>query len=77
MTAKKSAKQPPRGKTKLLTLNLDGKSANIGFADFVHEVLFAVGNRSQSKPDVRDPGNPVLHVNAAGELVVYVSDWSV
>lgn len=69
-------KKPPSGK-KLVTLHLDGKVANVGMASFVHDVLFAVGNRSQNNEQERANGNPRLHVNAAGELVVYVTEWSV
>lgn len=71
------AKRAPSGKTKLVTLHVDGKSANVGFAEFLHDVVRAVGNRSQSDLERVQSGSPVLHVNAAGELVVYVSEYSV
>jgi hypothetical protein len=72
-----ATKRPPQGKTKLITLHVDGKLASVGFAEFLHTVLDAVGNRSTGDLEVRNNGGPILHVNAAGELVVYVADWTV
>jgi hypothetical protein len=72
-----SARRPPQGKTKLLTLHVDGKVANVGFAEFLHDVLHAVGNRSTRNLEETNNGGPILHVNAGGDLVVYVNDWTV
>ena len=72
-----ATKRPPSGKKKLLTLHLDGACANVGLAEFLHDVLFAVGNRSTEDLERKQNGSPVLHVNASGDVCVYVNDWSV
>jgi hypothetical protein len=70
-------KQPPSNKKKLITLHLDGKLMNVGMAEFLHEVMFAVGNRSAGDLEVKQEGAPTVHVNAAGDVVIYVTDWTV
>lgn len=76
MPTKSNQKKPPPGK-KLISLHIDGKRMNVGMAEFLHEVLFAVGNRSTSDLEVANAGAPTMHINAAGDLVIYVSDWTV
>lgn len=71
------ARKVPSSKTKLLTLHVDGKKVNVGMAEFVHDALAAAGNRSQGDLERVNNGDPTIHVNAAGDLVVYVDQWSV
>jgi hypothetical protein len=72
-----TARRAPKGKTKLVTLHIDGNLVNVGMAEFIGEVLNAVAHRSQSNLDEVRHGDPTFHTNAAGELVIYVNNRSV
>ena len=75
MTTIVANKRAPSGK-KLISLHLDGKSATVGMAEFIGTVLHAVGSRSTNDLERTQNGGPTLHVNAAGDLCVYVNEWS-
>ena len=67
------AKKTPSGK-KLVSLHIDGKSVG-ATAEFVATVLFAAAQRKAGEYD--KAGNPTFHVNSAGDLCIYVNDWTV
>lgn len=64
------------GKQKLVSLHTNGVDLTPGMAEFVHDVLIAAATRSQDTEHI-NAGGPVLASNAAGDLVVYVSTYSV
>lgn len=71
-----ASRKPPKYKKKLISLHLDGKAANYGMAAFVGQVLSAAAQR-QAFTYNTSSGEPTFHVNAAGDLCIYVLESSV
>lgn len=69
-------RRAPAGRKKIISLHLDGATLDVGLANFIGQVLDAVASRSQSNLDSVNPGDPKIYTNANGDMVIYVSPYS-